>query len=284
MEGNLDDILNDCLDRLASGESVVDCVRRYPEHGEALTPLLQTATATMQVAQSITIRPEAKAKGLQRLHAALAARQVRQPSVIERVFGRFRLPRRLALGLSAAAIATVAAVGTTAASSDAVPGDPLYWVKTTRENISLMMPKSDLDRARSHISLAAERGEEVGRLVDRGRLDDADRATSRINHHINQSARVIGIIIPARNIEMPYRSLTLVDGRNVEDLKAHIERHHERVRDKLLRREQRTAPRQRQRILIMRARAELGFRALMAAIDSGEPPPPSPFWRTEPAR
>ncbi len=282
----MDDILNDCLDRLASGESVVDCVRRYPEHKEALTPLLQTATTTMQAAQSITFRPEAKARGLQRLHAALAARRARKPSVMDQLLGRFRLPRRLAVGLSAAAIATVAAVGTTAASSDAVPGDALYWVKTTRENISLMMPKSDLDRARSHISLAAERGEEAGRLVDRGRLDDAERTAARIDHHISKSATVIGIIVPARNIEMPYSSVTLIGVPNAEDLKAHIERHHERVRDRLLRMEERKHPSQRQRILVMRARAELGFRTLMAAIEAGEQPspPPSPFWRTVPAR
>ena len=268
MGGNLDDILNDCLDRMARGEAVVDCVRRYPEHKEALTPLLQTAMTTMQVAQSITFRPEAKARGLQRLTAALAARRASKPSVTDRFFGRLRLPRRLAVGMSAAAIATVVAVGTTAASSDAVPGDPLYWVKTTRENISLMMSKSDLDRARSHIRLAGVRGEEVRRLVDRGRLDNADRATARINHHINESAGVIGIMLIPRNIEMPYTSGARMRGENATDLRGRLERHHQILRDRFLEMQQQLPRSEQQRLVVLRVKTEFGFRVFIAAIDA----------------
>ena len=284
MGGNLDDILNDCLDRLARGEAVVDCVRRYPEHKEALTPLLQTAMTTMRVAQSITFRPEAKARGLQRLTAALAARRASKPSVIERFFGRFRLPRHVAVGMSAAAIATVVAVGTTAASSDAVPGDPLYWIKTTRENISLMMPKSDLDRARSHIRLAGIRGEEVGRLVGRGRLDEADRATARINHHINESAGVIGIMLIPRNIEMPYTSSVPMRGENATDLRRRLERHHQILRDRFIEMQQQLPPSEQQRLVVLRVKTEFGFRVFIAAIDARGGQANPPFWRTEPAR
>ena len=38
----------------------------------------------------------------------------------------------------------------TMASSESVPGDTLYWVKRTKESISLMIPQSDMSRAERH--------------------------------------------------------------------------------------------------------------------------------------
>lgn len=37
------EVLNDCADRLASGQTINDCLRAYPEHAEQLFPLLQAA-------------------------------------------------------------------------------------------------------------------------------------------------------------------------------------------------------------------------------------------------
>ncbi len=39
---NLGAIFNDCIDRLAAGETIEDCLRTYPRHAAALRPMLET--------------------------------------------------------------------------------------------------------------------------------------------------------------------------------------------------------------------------------------------------
>jgi uncharacterized protein (DUF433 family) len=40
---NLTTITDDCLERLARGESVADCLARYPEAADQLAPILSAA-------------------------------------------------------------------------------------------------------------------------------------------------------------------------------------------------------------------------------------------------
>ena len=74
MSASFDDILNDCLDRMAAGETPGRCVGRYPEHADELEPLLATASATHRLASATVPRPEARAAGLARLNRAIAER------------------------------------------------------------------------------------------------------------------------------------------------------------------------------------------------------------------
>ena len=40
-DSHLDNIVDECSERLAAGESVTDCLARYPEHADELAPLLR---------------------------------------------------------------------------------------------------------------------------------------------------------------------------------------------------------------------------------------------------
>ena len=134
MSETLEDILNDCLERLAQGENVAECVGRYPDHGDELMPLLEVAASAIDTASSVSYRPEAKARGLQRLTAALAQRE--EPARARLLPGltwRPRVSRPVAAGLIAALLTTGMAFGATTASSGSVPGEPLYLVKTAKE-------------------------------------------------------------------------------------------------------------------------------------------------------
>ncbi len=72
----LDEQINDCLERLAEGEALDKCVARYPARRDELIPLLQVGAATMKAASSVTYRPEAKARGRTRLTTELARQSV----------------------------------------------------------------------------------------------------------------------------------------------------------------------------------------------------------------
>ena len=125
---------------------------------------------------------------------------------------RWRIPwfwkpiaRPFVVGFALVLITGIAAGGTTIASASSVPGDNLYWVKTTKETIFLNMSGSDVRRARAHVNLAGERGEEVRKLISNGRIDEAHDLANRITRHLGKSATLIDVMVPLRQIEMPDR-------------------------------------------------------------------------------
>ena len=72
MSQEFDDALNDCLERMARGESAGRCIERYPQHARDLLPLLTTAHRTMQVSEMPVYRPDAKIRGMNLMLEALA--------------------------------------------------------------------------------------------------------------------------------------------------------------------------------------------------------------------
>ncbi len=71
----LDQLLSECLDRLAQGATVQDCLAACPERAGELRPLIETALA-VRAASGVQPTPKAKAAGLARLRQAMAAAPV----------------------------------------------------------------------------------------------------------------------------------------------------------------------------------------------------------------
>jgi hypothetical protein len=82
MKNNLDNILDECIDRINLGESIEACLNDYPEYRQELGPLLH-AMLEMKTAYSFTPSTRAESLHRQRFNAALAAsrerRERRQP-------------------------------------------------------------------------------------------------------------------------------------------------------------------------------------------------------------
>ena len=280
----LDEILNDCLERLSSGESIEDCAGHYPEYRGQLLPLLEVAAATVQAAASISYRPEAKARGLLKLTTAAAEKGAQKRYRWPPLAWRPRLAKSMAIALAIAVFTTGTAIGAGVASSDSVPGEPLYWLKTTRENISLMVPKSDMSRAQAHIRLARVRGDEMRRLVVKGRLAKAERMADRIAHHLNKSAGSVGITGPASPIEMPATFVRFGREGQAIELRVRLTRNGEILKADLLELRSTMPARERRRLDMLRHKSELRYRALIAALEGKRAPAWGPFWKTEPPR
>ena len=279
----LDEILNDCLERLGRGESVEECARLYPQHSHDLTPLLQVAASTMQTASSIAYRPEARARGLTRLTTAVAERGGRRAPVMPLFGWRPHLAKSLAISLAVVVFTTGTAVSASVASSDSVPGDALYWVKTTRESISLMMPRSDMSRAQAHIDMAKARGEEMGQLALKGRFAEAERLADQIAHQLDLSAGSVGVIGPASPIEMPVATVGFLQDRHAIDLTSRLTRNGETLRGSLLELRLGMPDDKRRKLDMLRHRSELRYRILIAALEGKLAPGWGPLWRAEPA-
>ena len=284
MSEHLDEILSDCLDRLAGGEGVARCLDRYPEQRDRLASLLEAAAAAIKAVSAASPRPEARARGLSRLTTALADRGVPKPPRFAWLHWGPRYAMPVAIGVMAMLFTTGAAVGTGAAASDSVPGDPLYWVKTARENISLMVPRSDVEQAKAHIHLARVRGEEMGELMVKGKAAEAEKVEGRLNDHLSSSAMLVGLNASINPMETPYRPAVLSQPGQAEAIMAQLEQDSEFLRARLAEMVYRLPPGQRQRMGVLIRRSELGFRTLVYVLEVRSAPASGPFWRTEPQR
>lgn len=70
MSRDFDEILDECIDRINSGEGIEECLASYPEHAQELEPALR-AIFDIRAAYSFTPRPAAKAAAKQRFYAVL---------------------------------------------------------------------------------------------------------------------------------------------------------------------------------------------------------------------
>lgn len=210
---DFDNVLNECLEMLSAGQDVSQCLAAYPEHASELAPLLRVASATMRLSHSIAPSAEAKARGLARMNDALAngPRQDRRRFGLRLPNMARLLPRPISAPIAAAFavvfLTIVAAGGTTMASSDSVPGEPLYWVKSAREMCEERIARSAESKAQVHARHARERGREMGELIARGRLQDAERVVIRLQYHLTKSADHMGIVLTAHSVEMPSRAI-----------------------------------------------------------------------------
>jgi hypothetical protein len=172
---------------------------------------------------------------------------------------------------------------TTAASSDSVPGDTLYWVKTTKESIQLRIPRSDANRAEAYAHLATVRGSEMRRLVERGRFADAESVMKRMNRHLGRSAVYAGVDVSPRP-EMPivFRGGVRTSARG--RLRASLERDSRRMRAEMHSMLRDLPPAQRQFVQNFMRRSELGYRFMIYALRQDRSPGSVPFIRVGPPR
>ncbi|HEY5836223.1 DUF5667 domain-containing protein [Streptomyces sp.] len=143
-------------------------------------PVLDAEKKTMQRAQLIAAMEQALADGSfeagGRVPEQRAEGRGGNRAAGLRTFGpRSRLSRRLAVGGLTVGVAAGAFGGVAAASTDALPGDTLYGLKRSMEDLRLDLAGSDASRGKVYLDLASTRMQEARRLMDRGRggtLDD----------------------------------------------------------------------------------------------------------------
>ncbi len=90
MADNLNKILDECIDRINSGESIESCLLDYPGSAKQLKPLLQTALRSKK-AYTYMPREDAKMAAKRRFNAALEKRlqtEIEAKSWLSRIFGK----------------------------------------------------------------------------------------------------------------------------------------------------------------------------------------------------
>ena len=183
MAERFENILDECIERLLQGESVEQCLERYPKHAVQLEPLLRVAKATRETS-SVEPRPEFKAQARYQIESLLHAKgQKAGPRRLPLVSW---VPRWAVVVAAVFLVILLAGSGTVAASSSSLPGDTLYPVKTATERVWLSMTFSDTARARLQAKLADRRVAEMARMAERGNTERMEELAARFSAHLKK--------------------------------------------------------------------------------------------------
>ena len=150
---NLASALDDCLKRLAAGESTADVLARYPEHAAVLAPMLAAAA-------QCAVLPAARLTGPQRLRGKVALREVLAARRARPARFAWSRAARLPLALSLALVLVMAISAAAVASSR--PGDMLYSLRVVAERAPALIMLTPASRAGTELDIADRRLKDLG--------------------------------------------------------------------------------------------------------------------------
>lgn len=174
----LDRALDECLAWLLAGASLEECLEAHPDLREELEPLLRSALQVKALDLSGP-SPAFRAASPQRLLTRIAEseqagdrspwRRFLQPVVS--FAGALRAAPLLPLLIAAFLGLFGGSAAIASASSKAIPGDPLYPVKTSIESARLALASSPEERVRLRLAFIETRIQEALELGARGRTE-----------------------------------------------------------------------------------------------------------------
>jgi hypothetical protein len=162
---NIYDVLEICLQELENGADPETVLTRYPDLASELRPILKASimAKTMAVpAPSPDVVRRGRAKLLQHASGMREAKATPRKRMIP-IF------QRLAISFTLTALFLASGTGLVGASSSALPGENLYPVKLTWENLRLLFTFNEEYRETLEQTFESERLHEVNELLVEGR-------------------------------------------------------------------------------------------------------------------
>lgn len=154
VNSDLLDAFDDCINRLAAGQTVEDCLRAYPHFARELTPMLETGLLVRRAYPTPAEISAAQERARFHLERALNSSSVRRVSPLRRIAG---------MAASVLLVFVVLLGGAGVMAQDSLPGDALYGVKVTIEDVRLFFSGDD---AALQAQFAERRVDETQRLLD----------------------------------------------------------------------------------------------------------------------
>ena len=190
-------VFNECFESmLIKNESIDACLARYPQHAAELKPLLETTNAA-RAASSISPDATFRARARYEFRSALYDKMSRK----ERPALAWRW-RWATIASTTGVLLLTSAGGVVAASSGSMPGQTLYQVKRTIENVQLTMTPSQAAKARMYATLADRR---VGEIVYAAQHGDV-KTTEDLTQQFMSDLSMVSVIAA------PTRAPTFVNG------------------------------------------------------------------------
>jgi len=182
MSEHFQDVLDECIERALQGESVEECLRRYPQQAAELETLLRVALATKRASSVVEPRAEFKNRIRYKVQSRVAAKW--RGTSPKKAPAAVWIPRWAVVTACLALVLVLAGTGTVAAASGSVPGDKLYSVKMATEQVQWRLTFSQKAKARLQARFAERRVQEMAQLAGKGRTEQLEKLTSRFGAHL----------------------------------------------------------------------------------------------------
>jgi hypothetical protein len=200
------DVLEKCLLEIEQGADVDTVLFRYPEFADELRPILETSIKAKDMAvpaPSADIVRRNRAKILQ--HAA----EMREAKVKPASRIWIASLRRLAVTLTVVLMLFVGGTGLVRAASNTIPGDDLYPVKRTWEDVLVLFTFNVQEREQLEFEHENERLDELDELFAEGRSVDVDFA-GYVTRQSGSVWRVSGIsVVTSPQTDLPDETVTI---------------------------------------------------------------------------
>lgn len=184
----LEDIFNECLERMRRGDSMESCLSSYPDYAHELEELLSTVLNVRQRSSIVQPRPDFKARARARFMSEFQhARQFEQPKKP----AILSLQRAWIPALASILILLFGSMGTAAASTNAMPDQPLYHVKLATEQVRLTFTFPDTEKVKYNVELAENRSQEIVYMAEQGDTGQLAVATEKLLKHLHEATLAI---------------------------------------------------------------------------------------------
>ncbi|RJO61182.1 MAG: hypothetical protein C4542_07030 [Dehalococcoidia bacterium] len=182
--------LNECFESmLIKNEPIDSCLARYPQHAAELRPLLVTMKRALEAS---ALSPDSTFRA--------RARYEFRNALYDNVSRKTRpfLAWRWATVVSTVGVFLLTSTGgVVAASSSSMPGQPLYQVKRTIEDVQLTLTPSQAAKARLYATLADRR---VGEIMYAAQKGDVNLTEDLTRQFATNLSMVSAIIAPSRSL------------------------------------------------------------------------------------
>jgi hypothetical protein len=178
---DFDNVLSECLDRLIKGETIEQCLKRYPQHAKDLEPLLITAQET-RTAAAINPGAEFRQRAGNEFQEAIRNMPVKKAGS-----GGFKWQLRWVAPL-AALLVLVTGVGTVSAATNALPDSPLYGLKMATESVQMAFTFSDEGKSELNSRFIDYRVEEIVIMAENGNYAQVEQVTERMATQLSNVA------------------------------------------------------------------------------------------------
>jgi hypothetical protein len=182
-EQKFNNILNECLDRILKGETVEQCLQRFPEQAHELEPLLLTAKAA-KIASTIQPPLGFKAKARYEFQSALREMEAKKTQRKSIFSWHWQWQSGWAVALVVVMVVVLGGGGTVAASSNSMPDEPLYSVKLASEQVQLSVTPSEIGQAELNAKFANRRTEEIVYMASKDDAQEVQIVAQRLNTNL----------------------------------------------------------------------------------------------------
>ncbi len=206
-------ILESSLDRLQSGEATLETILvEYPDLADELRPLLEMVDWLLAKKATLAPRPKFISSSRQNLVARLQSEQIvavdlaaklPRPGFYERmrqwlVSASQSMNRRVVLQFATVVVLLIGmftgGVGIAYASQGTLPGEVLYPVKISLEQVELFLSLDEANDIYLHMEFAQRRTDEMQALVALNRYLYLRDTLANYQYHVSESMRLVRVV------------------------------------------------------------------------------------------